>query len=103
MQPTFFGGDDKARNQSARMTDWRWDGANVLETGRDLKPHELHVKDATGVPGSGAPVKNLFHVSQALSWIAGTRNTIPERLDYVKAIPRLMEPLTSRFVKARQA
>lgn len=74
-----------------------------VEQARDLKPHELNVKDATKVPGSGAPVKNLFHVSQALSWIAGTRNTIPERLDYVKAIPRLMEPLTNRFVDARQA
>jgi hypothetical protein len=39
-------------------------------------------------------VHNLFHVSQALSWIAGTRNTIPERLEYVKAIPQLMEALT---------
>ena len=38
-------------------------------------------------------MRNLFHVSQALSWIAGTRNTIAERLEYVKAIPQLMEPL----------
>jgi len=73
-----------------------------VEQARDVKPHDLKVKDATPVPGSGAPVKNLFHVSQALSWIAGTRNTIPERLDYVKAIPRLMEPLTNRFVGVRQ-
>jgi hypothetical protein len=42
------------------------------------------------VPGACAPVRNLFHVSQALSWIAGTRNTIQERLEYVKAIPQLM-------------
>jgi hypothetical protein len=48
----------------------------------------------TGSDGACAPARNLFHVSQALSWIAGTRNTMPERLEYVKAIPRLMEPFT---------
>jgi hypothetical protein len=48
------------------------------------------------VPGACAPISNLFHVSQALSWIAGARNTIPERLEYVKTIPRLMEPLRER-------
>jgi hypothetical protein len=47
------------------------------------------------VAGACALVTNLFHVSQALSWIAGTRNTIPERLEYVKAIPRLMQRLES--------
>jgi hypothetical protein len=60
----------------------------------DLEPHELPIDSKNAVPGACAPAKNLFHVSQALSWIAGTRNTIPERLEYVKAIPRLMGPLT---------
>jgi hypothetical protein len=64
-----------------------------VEQVRNLKPHQLPVRSANAVPGACAPVRNLFHVSQALSWIAGTRNTIPERLEYVKAIPRLMEPL----------
>ena len=64
-----------------------------VEQVRDLKPHELPIGSKKSVPGACAPAKNLFHVSQALSWIAGTRNTIPERLEYVKAIPRLMEPL----------
>ena len=41
-------------------------------------------------------VKNLYHVSQALSWVAGTRINIRERLDYVKSIPRLMQPLERR-------
>ena len=69
-----------------------WDG-NV-EQAHGLKPHELQIERTMAVPGACAPVENLFHVSQALSWVAGTRNTISERLDYVKAIPRLMEPLT---------
>jgi hypothetical protein len=61
-------------------------------------PHELEISESSEVevPGSCAPAENLFHVSQALSWIAGTRQTIPERLEYVKAIPGLMEPLTDR-------
>jgi hypothetical protein len=65
-----------------------------VEQARGLKPHQLPIEEAQLVPGACAPVQNLFHVSQALSWIAGTRNTISERLEYVKAIPRLMEPLT---------
>jgi hypothetical protein len=64
-----------------------------VEQTRNLKPHQLPVRSANAVPGACAPVRNLFHVSQALSWIAGTRNTIPGRLEYVKAIPRLMGPL----------
>jgi hypothetical protein len=65
-----------------------------VEQARDLKPHKLPITSRNAVPGACAPVRDLFHVSQALSWVAGTRTTIPERLEYVKAIPRLMEPLT---------
>ena len=61
---------------------------------RDLRPHLLPITRTVTVPGACSPVQNLFHVSQALSWIAGTRNTISERLEYVKSIPRLMERLT---------
>jgi hypothetical protein len=70
-----------------------------VEQASDRKPHELEIPALTevDVPGACAPVSNLFHVSQALSWIAGTRHTIPERLEYVKAIPRLMGPLTKHL------
>jgi hypothetical protein len=61
-----------------------------IEQVRNLKPHQLPITSQNAVPGACAPVRNLFHVSQALSWIAGTRNTIQERLEYVKAIPQLM-------------
>jgi hypothetical protein len=67
-----------------------------VEQVRHLKPHQLPITGKNAVPGACAPVRNLFHVSQALSWIAGTRQTIPERLEYVKAIPRLMEPLSEQ-------
>ncbi len=59
-----------------------------VEQVRDLKPHQLLISSKYAVTGACAPAHNLFHVSQALSWIAGARRTIPERLEYVKAIPR---------------
>ena len=49
------------------------------------------------MPGAAVPGDNLFYVSQALSWFAGTRNTVQERLDYVKRIPSLMGPLTEYY------
>jgi len=66
-----------------------------VEQVRDCKPHQLPIWSTNAVPGACAPVTNLFHISQALSWIAGARNTIPERLEYVQAIPRLMEPISA--------
>ena len=123
MQPTFFGADENARNQSPRMTDWTWDGASVLEstgTVAELFPEipvfsrhpfrlgneENRSKDQifreplkiTEDPFPICTVSSLIHLSQALSWIAGTRKTITERLEYVKAIPWLMEPLTATVV-----
>jgi hypothetical protein len=68
-----------------------------VEQARNLKPHQLPISNKIEVPGACAPARNLFHVSQALSWIAGTRRTIPERLEYVKAIPSLMESLTAEM------
>jgi hypothetical protein len=65
-----------------------------IDQAKNCKPHELNLSRPSSIPGACAPVNNLFHVSQALSWVAGTRRTIPERLEYVKAIPRLMKPLT---------
>ena len=70
------------------------EGLDEVEQTRSVKPHELPITNTDLVPGACAPVKNLFHISQALSWIAGTRRTIPERLEYIKVIPRLMEPLS---------
>jgi hypothetical protein len=64
-----------------------------VEQIRNLKAHELPVTDTSPVPGSYAPARNLFHISQALSWVAGTRRTISERLEYIRAIPALIEPL----------
>lgn len=71
-----------------------YDGS--VEHAKNCKPHQLPVSNTVVVPGACAPVSNLFHVSQALSWIARTRTSMPERLGYVKAIPWLMEQLTEK-------
>ena len=65
----------------------------VQQSKEKRPPHLLEVKATTRVPGAPAPAENLFHASQALSWIAGTRRSIQERIQYVTQIPALMEPL----------
>lgn len=67
-----------------------------VEQVRSLKPHQFPVRRTTPVPGAFAPVDNLLHVSQALSWIAGTRTSIQERSEYVREIPKLMDPLVEQ-------
>jgi hypothetical protein len=100
--------DDKVANEwgphaAARVWNIITEGFDgEVEKTPHCRPHELPIKRTNEVPGAFAPVQNLFHVSQALSWVAGTRNTVPERLDYVKAIPGLMEPLTKRSQGATQ-
>jgi hypothetical protein len=75
---------------------------HVISTGMDGEvqpsndkrpPHELELKSARAVPGAPVPTENLFHASQALSWVAGTRNNIQERIQYINAIPALMKSL----------
>lgn len=56
-------------------------------------PHLLDLHSTQAVPGAPVPTQNLFHASQALSWVAGTRKNIQDRLQYIKDIPVLMKPL----------
>jgi hypothetical protein len=67
-----------------------------VESGREkqLPAHLLSLRGQTPVPGARVPGTDLFHISQALSWFAGTRNTVQERLEYIKQIPSLIGPLS---------
>lgn len=65
----------------------------VQQSKEKKPPHLLEVKATTKVPGAPVPTDNLFHASQALSWIAGTRKSVQERTQYITQIPALMEPL----------
>jgi hypothetical protein len=67
-----------------------------VQQSRNAKPHELEVKATSKVPGSFAPVANMFHASQALIWIAGPRPTLQERLSHILDIPELIKPLENR-------
>lgn len=65
----------------------------VQQSKEKRPPHLLEVRATTTVPGAPVPADNLFHASQALSWIAGTRKSVQERIQYVTQIPSLMETL----------
>jgi len=54
---------------------------------------EKPVERIQDVPGAQNPSKNLFHVSQALSWVATSRRNPEERLSWQEAIPRLINAL----------
>ena len=45
------------------------------------------------VPGAAKPVRTLFDVSQALSWVATSRKNSEERVNWQSAIPELVEAL----------
>jgi hypothetical protein len=55
-----------------------------------IKPSELEYKRLDEVGYDFAPAKNLFDVSQVLSWIAGQQETIEDQLNKTKQIPDLI-------------
>jgi len=61
------------------------------------KPTEKPVQDIRKVPGTNAPVKNAFGIAQTLSWIAGKKYDINERIALQKSIPWVILSLTGRL------
>lgn len=57
------------------------------------RPTERRVKLGPAVPGSIVPASSPFAVSQVLSWLAGQRQELPERIEWTAQIPRLIETL----------
>jgi hypothetical protein len=55
--------------------------------------HDLRVSSERQVPGAFAPVKNVYHVSQILSWLASHRATIQGQQERTVEIDRLMRAL----------
>jgi hypothetical protein len=75
---------------------------HIARTGRDgriedpfekARPHERQVANERQVPGAFAPVKNAFHVSQALSWLASHRGTLEDQFERTAQVHRLMSSL----------
>jgi hypothetical protein len=60
---------------------------------KDTPPHECFVSSDIEVPGACAPITNLYHLSQALSWIANNRSSIEDSDSFLQSIPNLLKPL----------
>ena len=71
------------------------DGRDVEPEGTatNRKPSEIRTKKISVVPGVDAPVRNLFGVSQVLSWIAGQRGEISEDLQWRSQVYDLIAKL----------
>ena len=75
---------------------------HIARTGRDATivppfvrspPSQRAVKNLARVPGSSEPAKNLFDISQILSWLARDRRDLQEQLNWTRDISELMEQL----------
>lgn len=52
---------------------------------------QYHVSSDKQVPGACAPVENLYHLSQALTWLAGDRGSIEDSDIKTADIPKLLK------------
>jgi hypothetical protein len=69
-----------------------WDG-RIEDPFEKAKPHERQVASERQVPGAFALVKNAFHVSQALSWLASRRRTLEDQFERTARIGGLIASL----------
>jgi len=60
---------------------------------RDISPHRLALQNIMPAPGACAPASNVYHVAQALSFVASRLVSWSDRYRYLGDIPRLLEPL----------
>jgi hypothetical protein len=65
----------------------------VYDYDKTRRPHELEFTSKTDVPGACAPAQNLYHIGQALSWVAGQAVTLERRFSQTSAIPSLLRRL----------
>lgn len=66
---------------------------DVEGRGEKIPPSLRKVSSQRQVPGSCAPVTNVFHVSQVLSWLARERSTVQDQFGKMLEIPALVTPL----------
>lgn len=64
---------------------------------------EKPVRKVAEVPGSVIPVRTLFDVSQALSWVATRRNKSEERVEWQRQIPKLVGGVISYMTPVHRA
>jgi hypothetical protein len=59
----------------------------------DLPPHRTALQNCMLAPGACAPASNVYHVAQALSFVASRLVSWSDRYRRLADIPRLLEPL----------
>jgi hypothetical protein len=59
------------------------------------KASQYPVSSDVEVPGACAPIRTVYHLAQALSWVAQHRPTIEDSDAQLDDIPRLLKPLLS--------
>ena len=59
----------------------------------DQSAHELEVQPTADVPGACAPVSNIYHVGQALSWVASGTDAANKRFSRQSDVPHLLRYL----------
>ena len=67
-----------------------YDGEVVTRHG---EPHEREVRSSQLVPGSFAPVRNVYHLYQVVCWMASQREKVQEQIEWLLEIPVLMDGL----------
>jgi Domain of unknown function (DUF932) len=59
----------------------------------DQIAHELEAQPTHDVPGACAPVSSIYHVGQALSWVAGGADALQTKFSRTSAVPHLLRHL----------
>lgn len=67
------------------------DGNVICRT--DVPPHRLALENAMLAPGACAPARNVYHVAQALSFVASRLVSWSDRYRHLAGIPRMLDPL----------
>jgi hypothetical protein len=73
-----------------------YDG-RVGRASKGTPPHDFFVSSDVEVPGACAPINNLYHLSQALCWIAEHRSSIEDSDSFLQTIPSLLRPLLQSY------
>lgn len=68
---------------------------NKTEKEKNAKYNDLTLDPKTRIQVLGAfsPVRNAYHISQVLSWLASKQNTVQKQLKWMADIPKLMRSL----------
>lgn len=66
---------------------------HVSRLDEHLLPHEMPLWSPFDVQGACAPARNVYHIGQALSWVAGQAENLHTSFSRTSAIPSLLKHL----------